>query len=65
MPNDKRFDLFNVSGIKYRVAYRKNCFDLMKFDYVLQIVSLEKTPMSIYDFRNFQVFKSKLSFLIV
>ena len=37
------FDVFNVSSIKYRVTYRQN-FDLMKFDYALKTISMEKAP---------------------
>ena len=36
------FDVFNVSGIKYRVRYRK-IFDLIKFDYLLKTISIERT----------------------
>ena len=39
------FDVFNVSGIKYRVRYRK-IFDLIKFDYLLKTISIERTTKS-------------------
>ena len=50
MPNDKSFDIFNASGIKYRVTLDK-IVRFNKIYYFFKTISMEKTPMSIYDFQ--------------
>ena len=52
------FDVFNVSGIKYRVRYRQNC--LIKLNSItFWKLSLWRKHLSIYDFQfYFCIFKS-------